>query len=241
MGKIEIRNLSVIYRHHKLQVKGVDGFSYLFESGGLYSVLGASGSGKTTLLRAIAGLSDYEGEIFIDDIDAFNLTISERNISFVTQNFALYPHLNIFHNIAFPLKNRDFNRDQIEDRVNKIASELGISHCLLRKPRELSIGQQQRVALARALIKMPSILLLDEPLSNIDPKNTLNELLLIKKYCEEYGITLIYVTHKFSEAVFVANNILIMNDGNLVHSCTNEEAEKQQNEYLVKIRDTNEI
>lgn len=236
MSEIKINNLSLTYHKRKLDIHAIADFSYTFEGGKSYAILGGSGSGKTSLLRAISGIVDYEGMILIDGKDAFDLTISERNFALVSQNFTLYPHLNIFFNIAFPLKNMDYPRDQIEKRVYEIADILGISHCLLRKPKELSTGQQQRVALARALIKMPSVLLLDEPLSNVDPQNKMVEINLIKSTCQKYLITLIYVTHNFTEAINIADYILVMDEGKLVYNCTKLEALTSDNPYLINVK-----
>jgi len=167
---------------------------------------------KSTLLKAIAGLIEYEGEIYFDSTDISNLTIKERNISFVTQNYALYPHLNIFDNIAFPLTISQAPKKEIIERVTEVAKYLGIEHCLTRKPKHLSGGQQQKVALARAMVKKPQLYLFDEPLSNFDQPKRYEARQIIKKGVKDYAATAIYVTHDFTEAMALADNIIVISD-----------------------------
>ena len=216
MAKIETKNLTVTYTDKKKgDVIAVNKISTVFENGEFSAIIGASGSGKTTLLRALSGLQEYEGEIFYDGIDADNLPFKRRNISYVTQNYSLYSHLNVFDNIAFPLKTIGASREEIIERVLSLAQQLDITVCLNRKPRQLSGGQQQRVALARALVKKPSICFMDEPLSNIDPRQRENVRALMKQTLKINGCTVIYVTHDINDAMLLADKIYVMNKGKI--------------------------
>ena len=213
MPKITINNLKVTYQNKKKsEVVALEDFNCVIEPGSFNVVVGYSGCGKSTLLKAIAGLIEYEGEIYFDSTDISNLTIKERNISFVTQNYALYPHLNIFDNIAFPLTISQAPKKEIIERVTEVAKYLGIEHCLTRKPKHLSGGQQQKVALARAMVKKPQLYLFDEPLSNFDQPKRYEARQIIRKAVKDYAATAIYVTHDFTEAMALADNIIVISD-----------------------------
>ena len=219
MPKVVIKNLEVGYENAKGDIAiGLNGFSCELEDGSINVIVGYSGCGKTTLLRTIAGFLEYDGEIYYDDVEISNLTTQERNIAFVSQEYILYPHLTIFDNIASPLKIAKAPRDEIIRRVHEIADDLGISHCLTRKPKHLSGGQQQRVALARALIKRPCVFLFDEPLSNVDLPNKIEARTIIKNMIKKYQITTIYVTHDLNEALYLADNLIVMDEGKVVIS-----------------------
>ena len=214
MKKITIDNLKVVYKgKNKTSVTALDGFSAVIAGGTFNVVLGYSGSGKTTLLRAIAGLIDYEGDIFFDDVDAYDLTVKERNIAMVSQEYSLYPRMNIFDNIAYPLVLAGAPRSEIIERVEEIADYLGIAHCLTRKPKHISGGQQQKVALARAMIKRPQLYLFDEPLSNFDAQKRAEARIMIKKAVKDHGGTALYVTHDMTEAMALADNLIVINNG----------------------------
>jgi len=233
MAKIEIKNLTVTYTDKKKgDVVAVKRLNTVFEDGAFNVILGSSGSGKTTLLRTLAGLQEYEGEIFYDGVDADELSFKRRNISYVTQNYSLYSHLNVFDNIAFPLKTMGASREEIIERVMSLAKQLELTVCLTRKPRQLSGGQQQRVALARALIKKPSICFLDEPLSNIDPEQRRVARELMKKTLKLNGCTVIYVTHDYSEAINLADRIIVMDNGKIIESGTVEQINDSTNETV---------
>lgn len=213
MPKITINNLKVTYQNKKkTEVVALEDFNCVIEPDSFNVVVGYSGCGKSTLLKAIAGLIEYEGDIYFDSTDISNLTIKERNISFVTQNYALYPHLNIFDNIAFPLTLSQAPKKEIIERVTEVAKYLGIEHCLTRKPKHLSGGQQQKVALARAMVKKPQLYLFDEPLSNFDQPKRYEARQIIRKAVKDYAATAIYVTHDFTEAMALADNIIVISD-----------------------------
>ena len=159
-------------------------------------LVGPSGCGKSTILRLIAGLEDItSGEIFIDDIFVNNMLPKNRDIAFVFQSYALYPHMTVFENIAFPLKMKKMAKNDIEKKVVEAAKILDIEHLLKRKPKQLSGGQRQRVALGRAIVRKPKVFLLDEPLSNLDAKLRVEMRSSIKKLHKELDTTFIYVTH----------------------------------------------
>ena len=233
MAKIEIKNLTVEFTDKKKgNVVAVDNISTVFDNGMFNVILGTSGSGKTTLLRTIAGLQEYDGDILYDGTDADELSFKKRNISFVTQNYSLYSHLNVFDNIAFPLKTIGAQKEEIIERVMKLSDQLELGVFLNRKPRHISGGQQQRVALARALVKKPSICFLDEPLSNIDPEQRRVARELMRKALKLNGCTVIYVTHDFSEATSLADRIYVMDKGKIIQSGTVEEIMESTNETV---------
>ena len=221
MATIKITDLTVSFSSKKKgTIIALDKVNAVFNNGDFNVILGPSGCGKTTLLRTIAGLQEYEGEILYDGVDADELSFKVRNISYVTQSYSLYSHLNIFDNIAFPLKTIGATKEEIIPRVMELAKQLDIEICLNRKPRQLSGGQQQRAALARALIKKPSVCFLDEPLSNIDVQQRETARVLMKKTLKLNGCTVVYVTHDFSEAMALADKVFIMNNGKMIKSGT---------------------
>jgi multiple sugar transport system ATP-binding protein len=189
--------------------------------GEFFAILGPSGCGKTTLLRLIAGLEfPDEGEILIGGRVVNNLHPRDRDVAMVFQNYALYPHMRVFDNIAFPLMVRrrelGLDKEAIRRRVVEVARVLGIEGLLDRYPRELSGGQQQRVALARALVREPKVWLLDEPLSNLDAKLRVQMRAELKSLQRKFGVTTVYVTHDQGEAMSLADRIAVMNEGRVL-------------------------
>ena len=182
--------------------------------GELFSILGASGSGKTTLLRVMAGLeTPTEGSVIIDGIDMTQMPPYERPVNIMFQNYALFPHMTVFNNIAYGLKKEKMPKAEIESKVAQILELVKLSEYSQRKPDQLSGGQSQRVALARALVKQPKVLLLDEPMAALDKKlrqNTAFELVNIQ---EELGVTFIIVTHDQEEAMTLSDRIAVMEEG----------------------------
>ncbi len=182
-------------------------------------LLGPSGCGKTTALRCIAGLeTPEEGEIYIGDKLVNDLDPKDRNVAMVFQSYALYPHMTVFNNLAFPLENAKVPEDDIKNRVRQVARLLQIEALLNRKPGQLSGGQQQRVALGRAIVREPQVFLMDEPLSNLDAKLRIYMRAELKKLQKELGVTTIYVTHDQVEAMTMGDRISILNDGILQQS-----------------------
>jgi multiple sugar transport system ATP-binding protein len=210
---LSIRNLTKRYGN----LTALENFSLEIHSGQFMVLLGPSGCGKTTVLRCIAGLTGItSGEIYIGDELVNKLPPKDRDVAMVFQNYSLYPHMNVYENIAFPLKMRKTERNQIKERVQNIANLLNIGNLLNRKPKEISGGQMQRVALGRALVREPKIFLMDEPLSNLDAKLRTDMRVEIKKLQKKVGITTLYITHDQIEAMSMADNIGIMDAGKLL-------------------------
>jgi len=184
-------------------------------------LVGPSGCGKTTTLRMVAGLEDVtRGEIYISERVVNKIPPKDRDIAMVFQNYALYPHMNVFNNMAFGLESRKFPKTEIEARVREAAAILGIEEFLHRKPRELSGGQRQRVAMGRAIVRKPQAFLFDEPLSNLDAKLRVQMRAELSKLHEKLETTIVYVTHDQIEAMTLANRIVIMNEGRIMQEGT---------------------
>ncbi len=177
-------------------------------------LVGSSGCGKSTILRMIAGLEDItDGEIYIDNKCVNNVHPKDRDIAFVFQSYALYPHMSVYENIAFPLKMRNFKKDEIDKKVKEAAEILNLTEYLDRKPKQLSGGQRQRVALGRAIVRSPKVFLMDEPLSNLDAKLRVQMRSEIKKLHEKLQTTFIYVTHDQTEALTMGDRIVVLDKG----------------------------
>ncbi len=187
-------------------------------------LLGPSGCGKTTALRCIAGLeTPEEGEIYIGDRLVNDLDPKERDVAMVFQSYALYPHMTVFNNLAFPLENMKVPKDEIKIKVRQVAELLKIEALLDRKPKQLSGGQRQRVALGRAMVRDPHVFLMDEPLSNLDAKLRVYMRAELKKLQKELGVTTVYVTHDQVEAMTMGDKIAILNEGVLQQTGTPDE------------------
>ena len=190
--------------------------SFNFKKGNLYTILGRTLSGKTTLLKTIAGLLNPDsGVIHFEDKEFSKIPVWQRNVAMVYQQFINYPHLNVYENISFPLKQRKLDENKIKNDVNEALKTVGLIGFENRKIQELSGGQQQRVALARALIVQPRVLLLDEPLSNLDAHLRFEMRDLIRNLQQSMGITTIFVTHDQEEAVVLADQVALILDGKL--------------------------
>lgn len=205
-------------RKNKTEVTAVDDFNFTIPDGKLVGLLGPSGCGKSTTLNMISGLlKPTSGKILFGDKDVTNLPPEERGVGMVFQNYALYPHLTVEENIRFPLENftgdEKLSKEEMKKRVDEAAKLVHIDELLDRKPSELSGGQQQRVAIARALVKLPRVLLLDEPLSNLDARLRLQTREEIRRIQQETGITTIFVTHDQDEAMSISDLIVVMKDG----------------------------
>ncbi len=195
----------------------VNGISLNIEQGEFFTLLGPSGCGKTTLLRMIAGFNTVDGgEICFDQQVINTLPAHKRDIGMVFQNYAIFPHLNVADNVAYGLKARKVPKEQIVPRVDEALKMVQIDQLKTRQPNELSGGQQQRVALARAFVIEPGVLLMDEPLSNLDAKLRVQMRTTIKKLQRRLGITTIYVTHDQEEALAISDRIAVMNQGNIM-------------------------
>ena len=196
------------------RVCALDHVSCVFEDGQLTVLVGPSGCGKTTLLRMIAGLElASDGAIYIGSDNVAGVPPWERNVAMVFQSYALYPHMTVFRNLAFPLEATKTHKDEIRGRVQKAAERLQIEDLLDRKPRQLSGGQMQRVALGRAIIREPDVFLMDEPLSNLDAKLRVLMRAELKHLQQQLGVTTIYVTHDQAEAMTLADKLVVMYRG----------------------------
>ena len=211
---IRLSHLTKIFADKNSEVRAVDDLDIVIPSGCLIGLLGPSGCGKSTTLYMIAGLLEpSSGQIFFGDEDVTALPAEKRGIGLVFQNYALYPHMTVKQNIMFPLQNMKLSKAEALERTQKYARLVGIEELLNRKPKQLSGGQQQRVAIARALVKEPRVLLLDEPLSNLDARLRLQTREEIKRIQRETGITTIFVTHDQEEAMSISDEIVVMKFG----------------------------
>jgi multiple sugar transport system ATP-binding protein len=204
--------------------KAVDKISLEIQDQEFMSILGPSGCGKTTLLRLIAGLENLsEGKILFNDKVMNDIPPGERNVSMVFQSYALFPHMTVAENIGFPLSVRKISESKIDDRVKEVCKMLGLSALLERKPKSLSGGEQQRVAVGRAIVRKPDVLLMDEPLSNVDAKTRAHLRAELKELQRDVKTTLVYVTHDQTEAMTMSHRISLMKNGKLIQTGTPEE------------------
>ena len=230
--RIRLENLTKRYQ----EVTAVDHLNLEIEDGDLVCLLGPSGCGKSTTLSIIAGLEQAtEGTIYFDEENVGGLEAEERDIGMVFQDYALYPHMTVQENIAFPLKMQGWKKKDRIEKVKEAAKMLQIEEYLKRKPGKLSGGQQQRVAIARAIVKNPKILLLDEPLSNLDARLRIELRDEIRRVQKQLGITTIFVTHDQEEALSISDKILLMEKGKISqYSSPKEMYMEQQNVFAAK-------
>jgi multiple sugar transport system ATP-binding protein len=230
MAEVRLSNLSKRYDNKPV----VDRINLTAEDREFLVLVGPSGCGKTTTLRMIAGLEDMdEGDIFIGDRLVNDVAPKDRDIAMVFQNYALYPHMNVYKNIAFGLKFRKLSKAEIDKRVRRAAEILGIEVLLSKKPRQLSGGQRQRVAMGRAIVRQPQVFLFDEPLSNLDAKLRVQMRSELSKLHGKLETTIIYVTHDQIEAMTLADRIVVMNDGHIMQIGTPLEVYENPNTKFV--------
>ena len=221
MPHLEIHNLTVSYEKNK---PTLERFSLNVEQGELLSLLGPSGCGKTTTLRSVAGfIRPDAGRILINDRDYTRLPPNQRDIGLVFQSYALFPHLTVFHNVAFGLRMRRIPKKEVHARVANALKMVGLEAFADRRPAQLSGGQQQRVALARATVIEPQVLLLDEPLSNLDARLRVDMRQEIRRAQQQLGITTLYVTHDQVEAMSISDRVVVMNQGKIEQIGTPED------------------
>ena len=224
MASITLQNIVKEYGTGAKAVPVIHNLNAQIKDGEFVVIVGPSGCGKSTLLRMVAGLEEITGgNISIGDRVVNDLEPAERDIAMVFQNYALYPHMSVFDNMAYGLKIAKLPMDEIKTRVDKAAGILELSHLLQRKPRELSGGQRQRVAMGRAIVRQPQVFLFDEPLSNLDAKLRAQTRLEIQKLHRELGITSLFVTHDQVEAMTLAQRMIVMNGGVMEQFDTPEE------------------
>lgn len=212
----------------------VSGLNLEIEDNELFTLLGPSGCGKTTLLRMIAGFNSIEGgDFYFNETRINDMAPEKRNIGMVFQNYAIFPHLTVRENVEFGLKNRKYDKELMKTEADKFLKAMQIDQYAERLPEKLSGGQQQRVALARALVIKPDVLLMDEPLSNLDAKLRLEMRRFIRKVQKEVGITTVYVTHDQEEAMAISDKIAVMKDGVIQHLGTPEDIYKRPKNAFV--------
>ncbi|MBO9679170.1 sn-glycerol-3-phosphate import ATP-binding protein UgpC [Paenacidovorax monticola] len=224
MAAISLQNVIKRYGKGPKANQVIHGVNADIRDGEFIVIVGPSGCGKSTLLRMVAGLEEISGgTISIGPRVVNDLEPAERDIAMVFQNYALYPHMSVFDNMAYGLKIAKVPKDEIKARVDKAAKILELGHLLERKPRELSGGQRQRVAMGRAIVRQPQVFLFDEPLSNLDAKLRAQTRIEIQKLHRELGITSLFVTHDQVEAMTLAQRMIVMNGGNMEQFGTPEE------------------
>jgi sn-glycerol 3-phosphate transport system ATP-binding protein len=224
MASIQLKNIVKRYGKGKHELQVIHGVDAEIADREFIVIVGPSGCGKSTLLRMVAGLEEITGgEIYIGDRLVNNLEPAERDIAMVFQNYALYPHMSVFDNMAYGLKIKKMPVAEIKIRVDKAAGILELGHLLERKPRQLSGGQRQRVAMGRAIVRQPQVFLFDEPLSNLDAKLRAQTRIEIQKLHRELGITSLFVTHDQVEAMTLAERMIVMNAGAMEQFGTPEE------------------
>jgi multiple sugar transport system ATP-binding protein len=211
MAGLSLKNIQKVYENG---FKAVQDFNLDIEDREFIVFVGPSGCGKSTTLRMIAGLEEISGgELYIDDKLVNDVAPKDRDIAMVFQNYALYPHMTVYENMAFGLKLRKLPKQEIDDKVREAAKILDIEHLLDRKPKALSGGQRQRVAMGRAIVRSPKVFLMDEPLSNLDAKLRVQMRIEISKLYNKLNTTFIYVTHDQTEAMTLGTRIVVMKDG----------------------------
>ena len=224
MASISLKNIIKRYGSGKTATQVIHGVNAEIADGEFIVIVGPSGCGKSTLLRMVAGLEEVSGgEVCIGDRVVNDLEPAERDIAMVFQNYALYPHMSVFDNMAYGLKIAKVPKDEIKTRVDKAAKILELGGLLERKPRDMSGGQRQRVAMGRAIVRQPQVFLFDEPLSNLDAKLRAQTRLEIQKLHRELGITSLFVTHDQVEAMTLAQRMMVMNAGVMEQFGTPEE------------------
>ena len=237
MAEVNLQNISKIYDNvdkERGRKKAIDNISFTVHDKEFMVIVGPSGCGKSTLLRMIAGLEEIsEGTLSIDGKRINDLGPRDRDIAMVFQNYALYPHMTVYDNMAFGLKLKKFKKTEIKERVMQTAKLLEIEDELYRKPKTLSGGQRQRVAIGRAIIRRPKVFLFDEPLSNLDAKLRSQMRIELQKLHREINATMIYVTHDQTEAMTLGNRIAVLNKGNLMQLDTPLHLYKNPNNRFV--------
>jgi len=229
-----LENLVKVFQSGKSALRAVDNVSVKVKEGELVTLLGPSGCGKTTTLRMIAGFEiPTSGKIFIEGKEVSMIPPNQRPTTMVFQNYALFPHMTVFENISYGLRIRKESAQNVKEKTEKIINLVGLEGLSKRSPAHLSGGQQQRVSLARSLIMEPKVLLLDEPLSNLDAKLRVSTRLEIRKLQQRIGITSVYVTHDQEEAMTLSDRVVIMNAGKIQQVGTPQEIYAYPNNYFV--------
>lgn len=237
MSKIVFKNVSILYEGKKKSfITAVDDVSFSLEDKKFHVLVGPSGGGKTSLMKCITGDLIYEGNIYLGNVDIESIPIKNRKLSYMSQDYLVFPNINVYDNIAFPLRVMKMDHDEADQRIKHIASLLGIDYLLTRKSKFLSIGQISRVALAKALVKDSDIYLFDEPTKNLDVKNREIVVNLIKENVKKQNKTALYITHDIKEALLIADYIHVVSDGKYIGVYTPEQFIADDNEVVKSLR-----
>ncbi len=216
MGAIEFKDFSCYYENKKAPIQALSNIDLSVRQGEFLAIVGESGSGKSTLLKACLGLADlFTGELLMDGLPIEQLDLKTGRYAYVKQEYSLYPNKNIYENIAFPLRAMKTPQAEVDRRVKAVAKTIGMELFLTRKPKQLSGGQQQRVAIGRALVKNPTFLFFDEPFSNVDPQLRAGLRALVRDIHRQYRPTVLFVTHDLQEAFFLADRIVVLENGTI--------------------------
>ena len=227
MELIRFEIFSAYYKLKKEYAVGLDKISLTVSEGEFLVIVGPSGCGKTTLLKCLLGMvSLTDGTLLYEGEPAEQMKVGEKSFAYVSQDYSLYPQMTVYENIAFPLRMLHVPHKEVDQRVKEMAKLLEIDWLLSRKPKQLSGGQHQRVAIARALVKNPRVVLFDEPFSNMDPELRLQLRQLVKTIHAAQRPTILFVTHDLSEAMMLAERIVVMNQGEIVETGTPEQLEE---------------
>lgn len=238
MPNIVFKDVSVIYKDKRQEKVVFKNFNIEFLKEKVNVLVGYSGCGKSTLIKTLFDGVNYEGAILFDNQNIEDINVQDRELAYVSQEYVLYPNMTIFDNIAFPLRNMKAPSNEIKERVYQIAAELDLMMCLSRKPRHLSGGQQQRVALARALVKNPSILLLDEPFSNLDQDTAFKARELLKRCLNKRKMTVVFATHNINEATSLGDIIVMIEEGEIIFKGTPSEFMESKDPKVMSLIDT---
>ncbi len=221
MDFLEIKNLSLTYynKKTKIEVEALKNLSIDIELGKITVIIGEIGSGKSSLVKVICGILPYDkGNIFYKGKNIDDIYIEDRKFAYVSQEISLFPKKTIFDNLCVPLLNKKIPKEDIRQRVYKIAEDFGIQFLLSRKPTEISIGQIQKVNLAKTILREPEIYILDEPFSNLDLNSTLQLREMLKTMIKKNNSTCIFVTHNINDALYLADNVIVMKNSEIIES-----------------------
>lgn len=237
MSEIRFENVSILYEGRKKDfITAVDNVSFILKSGYFHVIVGPSGCGKTSLMKCITGDIIYEGKIYLDHKDIEEIKIKDRKISYMSQDYIVFPNINVYDNIAFPLRMMKMDHDLADQKIKEIAELLDIDYLLTRKTKYLSIGQVSRVALAKVLVKDSDIYLFDEPIRNLDLRNRDIVLGLIKKNIKQKKKTTVYITHDIKEGLLLADFIHVFDQGHFIGTFTPQEFLNSDNEVVESLK-----
>ena len=237
MSEIRFENVSVLYEGRKKDfITALDNVSFSMKDGLFHVIVGPSGCGKTSLMKCITGDVIYEGKVYLNYKDIEEIAIKDRKLSYMSQDYIVFPNINVYDNIAFPLRVMKMDHDLADQKIKDIAHILDIDYLLTRKTKYLSIGQVSRVALAKSLIKDSDVFLFDEPIRNLDSRNRDIVLGLIKTNIKQKKKTTVYITHDIQEALLLADLIHVFDQGHYIGTFTPQEFLKNNNEVVESLK-----